>query len=249
MRRLLDAITHNWALKLSALVVALLLWSLVRAEEPFQRTEWAPVQVQVADPNWQLAEPPQPDSVEVTFSGPFRDLWRVGAARPRVVVPVDNVKDTTELRVLSGNMVRLQDDLGRTRVEALHPNTITLRYEPLETRAVLVRATTTGQLPPGFALETPLRVDPSVVQVRGPAARVRRLDSLDLAPIDLSRIREGVTVLPTMVDTTRVRGLVVSPVDVSVTVRVVPADTAGAASPADTLPPGLSGAPGAGLTP
>jgi YbbR domain-containing protein len=239
VRRLLDAITHNWALKLAALLVALLLWSLVRAEEPFQRTEWAPVEVEVADPNWQLAEPPQPDSVEVTFSGPFRDLWRVGGARPRVIVPVDNVKDTTELRVLSGSMVRLQDDLGRTRVEALHPNTITLRYEALETRAVRVRATTTGQLPAGFALEMPLRADPSIVQIRGPAARVRPLDSLDLAPIDLSDIR-GVTTVPTTVDTTRIRGLVVSPVDVSVTVRAVPADTTGAAGPM-SLPPGLGG--------
>ncbi len=241
MRGLLDAITHNWALKLAALVVALLLWSLVRAEEPFQRTEWAPVEVEVADPDWQLAEPPQPDSVEVTFSGPFRDLWRVGAAHPRVVVPVETVSDTTELRVLSRNWVRLQqDDLGRTRVEALHPNTVTLRYEPLETRAVLVRPTTTGQLPPGYALEMPLRADPSIVQVRGPAARVRRLDSLDLAPIDLSDVR-GVTTIPTTVDTTRIRGLVVSPVDVSVTVRAVQADTLGTASPVKLVLPGLAG--------
>ncbi|MEJ2184889.1 MAG: YbbR-like domain-containing protein [Gemmatimonadota bacterium] len=244
MRRLLDAITHNWALKLAALLVALLLWSLVRAEEPFQRTEWAPVEVEVADPDWQLAEPPQPDSVEVTFSGPFRDLWRVGAARPRVIIPVQNVTDTTELRVLSGNMVRLQDDLGRTRVEALHPNTVTLRYEALETRAVPVRATTRGQLPAGFALEMPLRVDPSFVQVRGPAARVRRLDSLDLSPIDLSDIR-GVTVVPTTVDTARIRGLVVSPADVSVTVRVVPTDTVDAGGPAD-LPPPMGERPGPG---
>jgi YbbR domain-containing protein len=245
VRRLLDVITHNWVLKLAALVVALLLWSLVRADEPFQRTEWAPVVVEVADPDWQLAEPPQPDSVEVTFSGPFRDLWRVGAARPQVVVPVENVNDTTELRVLSGNLVRLQDDLGRTRVEALHPNTVTLHYEPLETRAVPVRATTTGQLPAGFALEMPLRVSPAVVQVRGPAARVRRIDSLDLDPIDLSDIR-GVTTVPATVDTTRIRGLVVSPVDVSVTVRAVPADTLGGSGPNDSLPPGLRARPGPG---
>lgn len=243
MRRLLDVIAHNWALKLVALVVALILWSLVRADEPFQRTEWAPVEVQVTDPDWQLARPPQPDSVEVTFSGPFRDLWRVGAARPRVVVPVENVKDTTELRVLSGNLVRLQDDLGRTRVEALHPNTVTLHYEPLETRAVPVRATTRGELPAGFALEMPLRSSPSVVQVRGPAARVRRINSLDLDPIDLSDIR-GVTTVPTTVDTARIHGLVVSPVDISVTVHAVPADTTGGNGPAGSPSPGLRARPG-----
>jgi len=217
---------NNWALKIAALLVALLLWSLVRAEEPFQRTEWAPVQVEVADPDWQLARPPQPESVEVTFSGPFRDLWRIGAARPRVVVPVENVGDTTELRVLSGNWVKLEDDLVRIRVEALHPNTVTLRYEPLETRGVPVHVTTTGELPTGFILEAPPRASPAIVQVRGPAPRVRRLDSLSLAPVDLSELRATTTV-GTTVDTAHAHGLVVSPVDVTVTVRIAPDTTGG----------------------
>lgn len=223
--RLLHAITNNWALKLSALVLALIFWSLVRAESLARRPiPGVPVEVEIRDVDWRLARPPQPESVEVTVSGPWRQLLQLRGENTRIVVPVEDVTDTTELRVLSRAWVRLDDDGGRIRVEDVSPSTISLRYEPLETRSVPVSPTTTGVLPPGFVLEPPLRASPSSVQVRGPVAVVTALDSLALVPIDLSEIR-GVTSVPTTVDTARLRGLAVSPLDVTVLVRVAPVTT------------------------
>jgi YbbR domain-containing protein len=223
--RLLHAVTNNLALKISALVLALIFWSLVRAESLARRPiAGVPVVVEVRDVDWRLARPPQPGSVEVTVSGPWRQLLQLRGENTRIVVPVEDVTDTTELRVLSRNWVHLDDEQGRIRVEDVSPNTVSLRYEPLETRTIPVAPTTTGELPAGFVLEPPLRASPSAVQVRGGVAAVNALDSLRLLPIDLSRIR-GVTSVPTAVDTAQVRGLAISPLEVTVLVRVAPVTT------------------------
>ena len=223
--RFLHALAHNWTLKVSALVLALIFWSLVRSESLARRPiPGVPVEVEIRDVDWRLARSPQPDSVEVTVSGPWRQLLQLRGENTRVVVPVDEVTDTTELRVISRNWVQLDDDLGGIRVENVTPNTISLRYEPLETRSIPVAPTVSGSLPAGFVLEPPLRPSPSVVRVRGPVARVEALDSVRLAPIDLSDIR-GVTSVPTVVDTSLIPGLAVSPYEVAVLLRVAPVTT------------------------
>ncbi len=59
MRRLLEALARNWRLKLAALGIALLLWSVVKAEEVVSVfVRGVPVSVSVRDPAWVSAGPP-----------------------------------------------------------------------------------------------------------------------------------------------------------------------------------------------
>ena len=95
----IDFLTHNWALKLTALVVAVLLWITVRTDALTRVTlADVPVEVVVQDPDWRLAGPPAPTHVDVTIVGRFSDVVGVSASQARVTLPVDEVSDTLEVR-------------------------------------------------------------------------------------------------------------------------------------------------------
>lgn len=240
---LIDLLTHNWALKIAALALAVLLWTVVQADTNRQVPVAAPVQVDIRDPDWSLARPPQPGTVRVTLRGSLSDLAGLGVARPRVILPVEEVNDTTEVHRISASWVQFDRTLrAEVTVTQIEPNQVELRFQPIESKAVPLVVTTRGRLPEGYGLEVPVQIDPSSVQVRGPAGDIAAIDSLRLEPINLSEMR-GVINVPTTVDTTGLSGLEVSPMDVRVLLRVAPLEND--SLPADSVV-GSAGRPAAG---
>jgi YbbR domain-containing protein len=220
--RMLRGVTENWALKVAALSLAVLLWMAVRAGTPEATTfRNIPVQVDLRDPDWRLAEPPDPPSVNVTVRGTTGELLTLAGQPPRIVLLVDRVADTVETQVLPLQWVHLPPDVRQARVLALRPDTIRLRYERLATRSLPVRVRTVGALPAGFELAQPPTATPSRVQVRGPARVVEMLDSVPLVPVDLSGLR-STTNVPTHVDSAAISSSRVLPQEVNVMLRVAP---------------------------
>jgi YbbR domain-containing protein len=222
--RILRSFAKNWGLKLAALSLAILLWMAVRAGTPRATTfRNIPVQIDLRDTDWQLAEPPQPTAVHVTVRGPTGELMTLASQPPRIVLLVDRVTDSVETQVLPLQWVQLPREVREARVLSLRPDTIRLRYERLETRAFPVRIRTTGDLPDGYALAPGASASPATVQLRGPARILDQLDSLSLEPVDVSGLRTT-TSIPTRIDTVGLGGARVSPQEVTVVVRVAPVD-------------------------
>lgn len=253
MRLGLELITRNWTLKLAALGLAVLLWGLTRAESPARVTiETVPVQVSLRDPSWTLAARPSPPQVQVTLTAAARELLPLIGEPPRVVVPVDEVADSTVLVQLQPAWVRLRDGPERARVEEIRPNTVRLSFERLDARLIGLAVRTRGELPGGLRLTGPPSAEPGAVRVSGPVSRLDRLDSLPLRPVDLSGLRDT-TRLRVQVDTAGLGDLLVSPIEAQVLVPVapVPVDTAAAdtlPAAADTLPAAEDTAPEPGDT-
>lgn len=228
--RLIGFFTENWALKLAAVALALLLWLAVRANTPKRATyRNVPVQVDLRDPEWRLAGPPSPSSVSVTVTGSTGALMTLASEPPRIILPVDRVTDSTEVQVVPVHWIQFPQGVergpGGVSVSSLRPDTIRLRYERLESRTLPLHVTTRGDLPQGLALALPINTTPSVVEVRGPGGIIDRLDSVPLLPVDLSGLR-STTNVPTPVDTASLpRGLQVNPSEVNVVLRVVPTDS------------------------
>jgi len=129
--RLRDLLARDWSLKLTALALAVLLWIAVRGGEPVRLTlPDVPVHVALHDAGWVPAAPPAPATVRVTFSGPLRELARLAVDPPRIVVPVDEVRDTVELRPLRPAWVRLDARFRRVRAETLEPAAVRLFFAP-----------------------------------------------------------------------------------------------------------------------
>ncbi|HEX6938731.1 MAG TPA: YbbR-like domain-containing protein [Longimicrobiales bacterium] len=235
MRWLVDLLTRNWTIKLTALLLAVLLWTIVKSEELTRvPVENVPIEVALRDPGWMLASPPSPPTATVVFSGPLRELVRLAVARPRVVVPVDEVGDSIEVRQLRTGWVQLEGDLARTRTEDIRPGAVLLTFERLTTRLVPVTVRTRGDLPPGLDFAAPVRVEPPAIRVSGPRHAIEALDSVVTVPVELGGLR-GSAAIGAEVDTTGLGNVILSPASVDVVVRVRPAiqDTAVLGTPAD----------------
>ncbi len=129
MRRVLEWLARNWRLKLAALGISLLLWSVVKAEEVVSvYVRGVPVSVSLRDPNWVMAGPPVPGRVALQLTGPVREVLRLAFSHPRVVVPVEDVRDSVMVTGLRAGWVHLSGDLSRTQLDDITPSTVRLRF-------------------------------------------------------------------------------------------------------------------------
>ncbi len=146
MRRLLETLARNWRLKLAALGIALLLWSVVKAEEIVSvYVRGVPVTVSVRDPAWENAGSPAPARVTLQLTGPVREVLRIAFERPRIVVPVEDVRDSVMVAGLRADWVHLSGSLTRTRVDDIIPASVRLAFHRVPG---LPRATGTARVAP-----------------------------------------------------------------------------------------------------
>ncbi|MFH1766316.1 MAG: hypothetical protein ABIF09_19205 [Gemmatimonadota bacterium] len=214
-------LSRNWQLKLSAVGLAVLLWTVPRFEgQSTQILEDIPIRVQLSDPNWVLVGNPSPAVVSVTLSGPARDLIALAVDRPPVLVPLDAVSagDTTVLLRLSWFRGSERDGVV---VEDLRPGAVTMTFERIVERPKPFSAPLAGEPPQGMSLAGPPVITPSVARVFGAASRIEGVDSLRLLPFDLSLL-EGPGPFLLGVDTTGLQGLNIVPLEVSVDIPTEP---------------------------
>jgi YbbR domain-containing protein len=226
-----DFFTVNWALKLTALVLAFLLWTVVKAEEPERiAIENVRVRVDNRDPDWILTAAPAPQTVTVIVSGPSRELLRLAFDRPEVLVPVEDgdVEDTTEVLLLRNGWVRLYGGTDNVRVEDVRPASVQLTFDRVSTQLRPLTFTFTGSPVPGFEVSGPVQIEPPAVRVSGASRRIATIDSVRLPPIDLSGLSATDTFV-VAVDTTGL-GVLVSPAQARV---IIPVERLGADSLAE----------------
>ena len=212
-------LTKHWQLKLMALAMAVLLWTVPRLEEQ-RREVWEdiPVRVDLNDPEYAVMGDPSPPSVRVTVVGPARELFAMGVDRPSVVVPVDQVvaQDTTVL--LRPPWVRIPGG-GEVVVEEISPGTVRLSFEPVEVGAFNLAFRSVGSLPEGHSLAGVPQVNPALVRVSGPASALAALDSVYLVSLDLSGLRES-GVFTLAVDSTGLGEMAPFPQEASVEILI-----------------------------
>lgn len=206
MRRFYEPLTENWALKLSALGLAFLLWTVVK---PDSSTELADVPVRVVnrDPEWLLVGEPEPSTVTVEFSGPFRELLRLNVEKPAVVIPVDDVTDSTEIHILRNTFVELFAGLSSTRIAQIQPNAVRLTFDRVTTRVIPLAARLTGTPMDGYEVAEPVEIDPPSVRVSGASRRITQIDSIRLPAIDVS-MRSRTDTQVVAIDTAGLGGIV-----------------------------------------
>lgn len=234
-RDIVGFFTVNWALKLTALVLAFLLWRVVKAEEPTRQViHNVPVRIENRDAEWIMVAPPQPESVSVTVYGPWRELLRLG--QPDIYVPLDDVGDSTQLVPLNPLWVRIFGSAAsEVSVEAIRPQIVQLTFDRLSTTVLPVAVRVMGRPAPGFELARPVRAEPPLVRVSGPARSVASLDSVRLPPVDISRLSATDT-LAVAIDTTGL-GSIFVPQEVQVIVSIEPIEPDTVAGALDLLDP------------
>lgn len=220
LKRIIDWTANDWALKLTALALAFLLWTTVRADAPGQWETEVPLRVQNSDADWIVADAPTPATVTVVFRGPYRELLRAASNRPEVILPVSEVTDSVEHHVLRRNWVRMPPGTDNTEVADFRPSTVRLTFDQVSTRLLPVAVQLTGTPSLGYELAGRPEVEPPAVRASGAGRNLARIDSLRLPPIELGELR-GDDTLQVTIDTAGT-GLIISPRTVRVVVPVRP---------------------------
>lgn len=195
------------------------LWAVVQAEPSNRETFSAvPVQVEITDSSWTLANGAEPQTVEIRLGGVTREIIRLAREGTTLRVPISSIGSSDTVVVLRREWVDAAQRPGVT-VESVNPPSIALSFEPAVTRLLPVAPRLQGQVGEGLALAGQIVANPPLVRVRGAESRVGALDSIPLLPFDLSAVTEsGIFSVP--VDTTGLTGASATPSTVSLGVRV-----------------------------
>jgi YbbR domain-containing protein len=225
LQSIIDWITRDWALKLTALALATLMWVTVRRDAPATWSSDIPIRIVNNDAGWVVADTPAPRTVTIRFSGPYRELLRTASELPELLVPIQEVNDSVEMHVLRPNWVRMPPGTDATSINSIQPQAVRVTFDRVATRLIPVAAPLRGEPVSGYELAGPPVIEPSVVRASGAARILARIDSLRLDPIDV-RDRRGTDTLELTIDTTGT-GLIISPrtVRVYVPIRSAVSDT------------------------
>ncbi len=185
-----SALTDNWPYKVASLVLAVLLWLNVTAEEGGEFSLPTEVRVEVADSGW-VAVSVEPGTVETVFRG------RRGIFFPGELPVVRHVIETVtapRMRLdLTPRMVSGIDGDVNLNPVALRPQTVEVELEPLVTRKVAVAPRLELSAADGYSLVPPVLMQPESVTVRGPESAVSSLDSVETERAALEDLQRTVT--------------------------------------------------------
>ncbi len=177
----MSASAGTWGLRLVALVLAFLTWSLIT----FEQRE--PESVKVVNTNIRydipddfiLLEPP--DTARVTVRGKASSLRNLNPFQVDVFVELTEPAKGTYPTPLGSQNVFLPDGL---EIVSIEPSALSLVLDSRVTRMLPVEARMTGE-PAAGAIVQQATVMPSRVPVRGPESRINAIDALSTTPVNL----------------------------------------------------------------
>lgn len=183
------ALVENWPYKLAALVLAVLLWLNVSAEQGDEFPLATAVQVEVQDTAWVAVEV-SPSRVTTTFRGQ-RGLFL--PENPVIRHVIDSVTGRVMEIEVSPRMVRGFDRELNLSPVSVSPRTVEVRLEPRVARRLPVEPRLELSAGPGYALPRPVLLQPDSVTVRGAESEVTSLSSFPTEEASLEDLRRTVT--------------------------------------------------------
>jgi YbbR domain-containing protein len=184
---------ENWAIKVAALALSVLVLFHVKTEGDGEVMFDVPVELEgIPDSLTWTGEAPR--SVSVTFTGKLKNLIKLRLGSLRIHVDLAQAGPGRFQRTLSVGDVPVPEGSDVAVSEFAGPDRIDIVIERKISRTVPVAPLLEGGLSQGLLVDMDLRVNPPEVGVTGPASVVSTLDSIYTAPIVLSGRRGTVSV-------------------------------------------------------
>ena len=183
---------ENWPIKLASLILAVTLWFYVTSKGKTEVSLSCSLELRNV-PQGMAVVGDVPSSIEVRLQGQERVL-RDTTASKKVVGTVDlsHARDGV-------NRIHLSpDDIRRpagTTVTYLSPMEIEVRLERLLQRTFRLKAVIQGQPAPGYRLAG-VTVKPAKITLEGPAGVIQSFSRLQTMPIDITDLRDSITLTP-----------------------------------------------------
>jgi YbbR domain-containing protein len=207
---------RHLGLKVLSVAVALGLWFTVAGEQTVERSLRVPLELGNRPAHIELVENP-PVTVEVRVRGSSGLLGQLAPGDVVAMLDLSQARPGRRFFHLTAKEVRAP--FGVTVVDVT-PSTISLRFEPTESRMVPVVPVIEGEPAPGY-LAAAVSVVPASVEVAGPETALDRLREVTTEPVSVSGARKAVQESVAIgVPDTSLR--LTAPVNARVTVQVQP---------------------------
>jgi YbbR domain-containing protein len=175
-------ITNNFGIKLIAVALSLLLFSLIHSDVDAQRTIYLPV-IHTPPPqrSGKMLISPLPSQVKVTLRGSSSKL--ASLSRDELTPLQIDLQDTTKRSYhFDPNAI----DVGsNVRVIDITPAMVPLTWAVAAEKRVPVHVQLEGELDRGYALHGDVEVDPGYITLRGPEKVLETLNTVSTEPVSL----------------------------------------------------------------
>lgn len=185
------AFQENWPYKVAALVLAVLVWFSVTADQG--RTEQSVstrLEIDQRDEEWVLVDGRR--EVRVTFRGRLGDIFDLPANRPVIRYTIDEVTDSVVTIDLDPSMVSYDRSLSVQPV-SVRPSRVELRFARVAEKRVPITIDLSVSVAQGFTLLSTPIVQPETVTVRGAEAEVASVLYLETEPVAAENLEESTT--------------------------------------------------------
>ncbi|HVP52928.1 MAG TPA: CdaR family protein [Terriglobales bacterium] len=181
-------VLHNLALKLIALVSAVLLWSAVSREPVVETAYSVPVELHQVPPNLEITTSGIP-LAQVRLRGPERRIRQLTAADVHPIISLAGSGTGEHTYDLTASQVRVPYGMEVVQVT---PSEIRIGFDHSLVRQIEIHPRITGRLEKGSGV---LRVttDPTAITVIGPQAHVQAATTAITDPIDITGVRGSAT--------------------------------------------------------
>ncbi len=177
-----EIVLANWPIKLTALVLAAVLWAAVAAEEP--TTQLVPVSLVVQTPEGRALTTPLPP-VKALYAGSARELIKLYGSPPTIIKTIPDTVMGSEYALELRPEDLMVDGRVDAQVQDIQPRTIRVRLEDVARRTVPIVPRVRIVPDSGYTVTGGVAVVPSSVIVRGPEGRVRRIEEIKTLPVEI----------------------------------------------------------------
>lgn len=187
IRILRDVFVRNWALKLLAFFIALVLWLLLVPEDKVysEKTLVVTLETHNVPREMELVEKPAA-TVDITVRAPNRLLNQISPSNVYARLDLERATHFQKDYPLNKSMVILPPGAEVVRIV---PNQVSLRLEPARELKLDVYPLIIGQPAEGFKVAD-VEVIPPQVLVRGPETKIRERDRVTTTPVDVTGLSQ-----------------------------------------------------------
>lgn len=214
--KLLQLLARNWPIKLAAVLLALMLYVAVQAQQPITQTFKMKLDVEVPRGRSLLQKPP---TIQVQVSGKGAELLRLRTFPTAITKSVpDTLSSSSWLIRLENGDVPVPKGVD-VSVLAITPREITVSLDSVTRKDVRVVPLVTVVPESGFVVRGGLSISPSIVRLVGPDQNVAAIESVITIPMEITNVTGAFTrTLP--IDTTAFGIVRIAPREVIVSGQV-----------------------------
>jgi YbbR domain-containing protein len=182
-----EYLLENWNLKVTALLLALIIWLFVRGEPGPEKVVRIPLEVQVSH-NMEITGE-RPSMIEITMRGAASSGSLFGQVLPTCTIDLQNAGEGVQAVTLTPDSINIPKGSG-VEVVRVNPTRITIVLERTASREVPIVVPIRGEPPQGFELYGK-SAKPSSIVITGPRTHIEAIKEIATESISVNGQKES----------------------------------------------------------